>query len=60
MEDKTFCMNSFLMFRAITAPNKTFKEGITPYLYRIIQEREGIHTSEQLESILKKQVQESP
>lgn len=31
--DKFFCMNSFLMYRYIYDPHKTFKEGIVPTFY---------------------------
>lgn len=58
MEDKKFCMSSFLMYRAIEDKNKTFKEGIVPYLYEVKKEREGIHDSFQLEEALRRKVKE--
>lgn len=58
IEDKKYCMSAFLMYRSILDKNKTFKEGITPYLYHIPFKREGIHSSQQLKTALQSQMEE--
>ncbi len=34
MEDKCYCMSSFLIYRYIADERKTFKEGVNPYFFK--------------------------
>ena len=55
--DKAYCMSSFLMYRTIVDPDKTFAAGIRPQLWSGEGERELIHNSQELENSLRKSVE---
>ncbi len=48
MVDKEFCMNSYLMYRYIYDPNKSFTEKLTPNIADMNFERKPIKTSSDL------------
>lgn len=57
--DKKYCMNSFLMLRTIADHNHTFKDGITPLLFEENKDRQPVMNSEELEAILKAEVEKA-
>lgn len=59
MEDKDYCMSSFLMYRTIAMKGKSFKKGLEPNLANLDFQREPIYTSDDLMKSLKKQVEEA-
>lgn len=56
-EDKSYCMSSFLMFRTLADPERTFRQGVLPRLFRCPWEREGVTTGEELEALLRREVE---
>lgn len=57
--DKDYCMNSFLQYRTIVDHEKSFKEGIEPFLFEDNLERKKVFSSEQLEEELKKNIEKA-
>lgn len=57
MIDREYCMSSFLMFRNVVDREKSFLEHKYPKYYNVPQNRELIHSSEELETSLKNQVE---
>ncbi len=56
--DKAYCMSSFLMLRTIADHEKTFREGIVPSFYECGHSRTPVRTSEELETVLRRQVEQ--
>lgn len=54
--DKKYCASSFLSFRTIADPEKTFKEGIVPCLFRDNSEKTPVNNDYDLETALRKQM----
>lgn len=59
IEDKNYCMNSFLMYRTIADHTKTFKQGIKPKFFEEPKNRCKIHNSLELENYIKKYMKEN-
>ncbi len=56
--DSNFCMNSYLMYRAIVDENCRFSDRITPWFYHNDVERSPISSSNELEVHLQKEITE--
>lgn len=56
IEDKKYCMSSFLSFRTIADSSKSFKKDIIPNLYKDDFEKMPVKDDYELESALKKQI----
>lgn len=53
IEDKKYCMSSFLQFRTVPDDTKCFKEGVIPNLYDVSKlDRKLIHDSIELEELI--------
>ena len=59
MEDKIYCMSSYLMLRTIFDHKKTFKNGISPAFFEENTDRNLVYNSEDLLSILKVEVEKA-
>lgn len=56
MEDRRYCMSSYLMFRTIADANKSFYSDKLPCLWQDYDYREAIHDSFELEEFLKNRI----
>ena len=54
--DPNFCMNSYLMYRAIVDKNRRFSDSSEPWFYHNNAERKPICTSEELEAHLRNEL----
>ena len=59
MVDKIYCMSSFLMLRTIYNHKKTFSNNISPSFFEENSDRELVYTSNDLEHVLKKEVEKA-
>ncbi len=59
MEDKRYCMSSFLMFRTVADGTKSFDGKSAPNLWEDVRPRKGIHDSRELEDYLRRRVRET-
>ena len=59
MEDKRYCMSSFLMFRTVADGTKSFDGKSAPNLWEDVRPRKGIHDSRELEEYLRNRVLET-
>lgn len=57
LENKQYCMNSYLMYRTICNRSMTFDSAIEPSLYEENSDRKLIYNSYELEDLLKKEVE---
>ena len=55
--DKTYCASSFLMYRTIADSERTFAEGVVPFIAEVPQNRTPIHTSAELQDALRQKVE---
>lgn len=58
MEDRNYCINSFLMYRFIADENKTFKANITPFFFKANPNKYHISSVEDVERSIKLYIQE--
>lgn len=58
IEDKKYCMSSFLMYRVISDKDKCFSTKYIPNYLPMPVDREPIHNSDELYESLKKQMEE--
>lgn len=56
MEDKVYCMSSYLMLRTIYNHNIRFRDDITPSFFEENSDRNIVNNSSDLEKVLKKSV----
>lgn len=58
MENKKYCMSSYLMYRTIADKDMSFKEGWEPRLFSIDFPRVPVYTSDDLERVIAEKMQE--
>ena len=56
VEDKEYCMSSFLQFRIIADKNKTFKTGIYPNYYNLDDRNIIINSSDDIDNFIRKYI----
>ena len=57
--DLIFCMNSYLTYRAIVDHNRQFAPGLTPWFYRHDVARTPVHTADELDRHLRREIQQA-
>ncbi len=58
MEDKSYCMSSFLMYRYIADATKTFKESVEPYFFKANPNKFHIKSVEDVSDSIKQYIDE--
>lgn len=58
IEDRQYCMSSFLMYRVISDGTKCFSKKYPPYYYPMPKNRQKIHNSKELLNSLKTQMED--